>query len=249
MSACPCRNQQRFELLLAHQCFGDVLEVFDALHLQKSLPVRTSCAGQVLTMFAGQHSDRLRGLVYLDGASDPTLAPTDPPMPSPPTMPCSIKPHVPDNTPFEALRVSQQRDRGFAFPEAEMRQQTAANPDGSVGESLMSPVLRQAITIDNRVKPDYTRIRVPVLAIYQTQPPFEALAADYAIRNDQERVALRQQWTSTRALYSRWQRELLAGVPTARIVELPAANPFLFLSNETDVLREVRAFAATLIAQ
>jgi hypothetical protein len=37
---------------------------------------------------------------------------------------------------------------------------------------------------------------------------------------------------------------LLAGVPTARIVELPDANLFMFLSNEADVLREVRAFAA-----
>ena len=136
-----------------------------------------SCAGQILTMFASQYSDRLRGLVYLDGATDPTLPATDPPMPNPATLPRLIKPHVPDNTSFEALRVSQERDRGFAFPEAEVRQQSAANPDGSVGESLMSPVVRQAITVDNRVKPDYTRIRVPVLAAYQADPPFEQVAA------------------------------------------------------------------------
>ena len=54
---------------------NDVLEVLDALNLQKSLLVGTSCAGQILTMFASQHSDRLRGLVYLDGATDPTLTP------------------------------------------------------------------------------------------------------------------------------------------------------------------------------
>ena len=35
----------------------------------------------------------------------------------------------------------------------------------------MSPVIRQAITIDNRIKPDYTRIRAPVLAIYQVAAP------------------------------------------------------------------------------
>jgi hypothetical protein len=49
---------------------------------------------------------------------------------------------------------------------------------------------------------------------------------------------------ATRALYTRWQRDLLAAVPTARIVELPGANLFMFLSNEADVLREVRAFVA-----
>jgi len=43
-------------------------------------------------------------------------------------------------------------------------------------------------------------------------------------------------------MVSRWERDILAGVPTARIVELPGANLYMFLSNEADVLREVRAF-------
>jgi pimeloyl-ACP methyl ester carboxylesterase len=55
----------------------DVLEVLDSLKLRKSLLVGTSCAGQILTLFASQHSDRLNGLVYLDGATDPTLTPTE----------------------------------------------------------------------------------------------------------------------------------------------------------------------------
>ena len=230
---------------------NDVLEVLDSLNLQKSLLVGTSCAGQIMTVFASQHSDRLRGLVYIDGASDPTTPAYDPPMPDPTTLPRPIKPPAPDYTSFEALRNSRQRDQGFSFPEAELRQQFAANPDGSVGRSLMSldPVIRRAITVDARIKPDYSRIRVPVLAIYQTQGPSEKVAARYTIRNEQERAALRQQYAATRALYSRWQDDLRAAVPTARIVELPVANPFMFLSNEADVLREIRAFAATLTGQ
>jgi hypothetical protein len=47
-------------------------------------------------------------------------------------------------------------------------------------------------------------------------------------------------------MYTRWQRDLLAAIPTARIVELVGANLFMFLSNEADVLREIRAFAATV---
>jgi hypothetical protein len=47
-------------------------------------------------------------------------------------------------------------------------------------------------------------------------------------------------------MLSKWQRDLRAGVPTARIIELPGANLYMFLSNEADVLRELRAFAATL---
>jgi non-heme chloroperoxidase len=231
-----------------HRSVDDVLEVLDSLNAQKSLLVGTSCAGQILTLFASQHSDRLIGLVYIDGASDPTTPEYDPPMPDPATLPPPIKPPAPDYTSFDALRNSRQRDQGFSFPEGELRQQFAANPDGSVGRSLMSldPVIRRAITVDARIKPDYSRIRVPVLAIYQAQGPFEKVVARYTIRNEQERAALRQEYAATRAMYSRWQDDLRAAVPTARIVELQVANPFMFLSNEADVLREIRAFAATL---
>jgi non-heme chloroperoxidase len=229
----------------------DVLEVLDSLNLQKSLLVGTSCAGQILTMFASQHSDRLNGLVYFDGATDPTLSPSeyDPAMPDPATLPRSIKPPpAPDYSSFEAFRMAQRRDQRVAFPESELRQQFVANPDGSVGRSLLSPVIRRAITVDARVRPNYAGIRVPVLALYQADRPFEEVAADFAIRNEQERVALRQQYAATRAMYTRWQHDLLAGVPSARIVELPGASLFMFLSNQADVLLEVRAFVAQVTA-
>jgi len=227
------------------QSANDAIEVLNALNVQKSILVGHSCAGQILTMVAARHSDRLLGLVYLDGASDPTMTAADvgSPMPDPTTLPSAIKPRsAPDHTSFEALRVSQRRDRGWAFPEAELRQQFATNPDGSMGESLLSPTIRRAITVDARVKPDYSHIRVPVLAIYQKDPPFEQVRANFLIRNEQELAALRQEHAATRALYVRWQRDLLAAVPTARIVELEGASLYMFLSNEADVIRELRAF-------
>jgi len=223
----------------------DLLEVLDSLNAQKSLLVGTSCAGQVLTMFASHHSDRLSGLVYLDGATDPTTPPFDPPLPDPGTLPRPLRP-VPeaDRSSFSAF--TKRPNLNVTFPEAEWRQQFAENPDGSVGQSLMDPVIRKAITVDARVKPNYAGIRVPVLAIYQAQPPFEQVAADYDIRNEQERAALRQQYTAVRVMYTRWQQDLLAAIPTARIVELPGANLYMFQSNTADVLREIRAFTAGL---
>jgi len=203
------------------QSSNDLFEVFDSLKLRQALLVGHSCAGQVLTMFAAQHADRLRGLVYLDGASDPTLTPANvgSPMPDLATLPRQIR-----------------RERDWDFPEA-------------VNQEQLDPVIRKAITVDARLKPDFTRVHVPVLAIYQAQRPFEEMAAGYAIRNDQERAALRQEYAATRALYTRWQQDLRADVPTARIVELTGANLFMFLSNEADVLREIQAFAATLTSR
>ena len=195
----------------------DVVEVLDSLNTQRPILVGNSCAGQILTLFASQHSDRLSGLVYLDGASDPTTPAHDPPMPDLTKLPRRLR---------SGPRVS--------FPEAQQR----AAP--------FTPEVRQAITVDARIKPDYSGIRVPVLAIYQAQLPFEEMAKQFDIRSEEERAALRQEYAATRAMYTRWQQDLLAAVPTARIVELLGANLYMFLSNEADIIRELRAFASSL---
>jgi non-heme chloroperoxidase len=227
----------------------DLLEALDALKLASSIVLGTSCAGRVQTVFAAQHPERLLGLVYLDGASDPltTADEYEPGMPDLATLPRQAEPlDALDTSSFAANRLATRRSRGFAFPEAELRQQYVANADGSMGASRLSPEIRRAITVDARIRPDYSRIRTPVLAIYQAQGPFEDVAARYVIRTDQERAALRQMYDATRALYALWQRQLRAAVPTARIVDLPGANVYMFLTHEADVLREVRTFAATL---
>ena len=203
---------------------NDLLEVLDSLKAQQLLLVGVSCAGQVLTMFASQHPDRVSGLVYLDGASDPTTPPYDPQLPDSTTVPLPLRPTPEaDRSSFKAL--TKQPGLRVIFPEAEWRQQLAANPDNSVGRSMMSLEIRRAITVDARIKPDYSRTRVPILAIYQAQGPFENVAARYTIRNEQERAALRQEYAATRAMYTRWQYDLRAVVPTARIVELPPRIP------------------------
>jgi hypothetical protein len=46
-------------------------------------------------------------------------------------------------------------------------------------------------------------------------------------------------------MLTKWQRDLRA-VPEARVVELPGANLYMFLSNEADIVRELRGFANAL---
>ncbi len=193
----------------------DVLEVLDSLGAQRPLLVGHSCAGQILTLFASQHPDRPAGLAYLDGAGDPTTPAYDPPMPDLTKLPRPLG-----------------SGPGVTLPEAQRR----AAP--------FTPEVRRAITVDARIKPNYTGIRVPVLAMYQAQLPFEEAAKQFDIRTEEERAALRQEHAATRAMYTRWQQDLLAAVPKARIVELPGASLYMFLSNEADVIRELRAFAS-----
>jgi hypothetical protein len=72
------------------------------------------------------------------------------------------------------------------------------------------------------------------------------LAATYAITEATERAALLQEYSATQAMYEKWQRDVRAAIPMARVVEFPGASLYMFLSNEADVLREIRAFSATL---
>jgi non-heme chloroperoxidase len=199
----------------------DILEVIDSVGMQKPILIGNSCGGAILHTLGIQHPDRVGGLVYLDAAEDPTLTLSD--YDAPPVDRAHVPAFVGTPTPV-------------TFPEAEKRQ---------LAERPLDPVIRKAIVEDNNVRPDYARIRVPVLAIYRTTTLEQALK-DYPPKNDQERAAFNQGFQSARAMLAKWQRDLLAGVPAAWIVELPGANLYMFLSNEADILREVRAFAATL---
>jgi len=199
----------------------DIIEVIGAVGMRKPILIGSSCGGDILHTLGAQHPDRLGGLVYLDAAEDPTLTMADYDLP--PVDRAHLPAYVGKPVPV-------------TFPEAERRQ---------MAERPLDPAIRKAIVDDNKVRPDYERIRVPVLAIYRSVT-MEQTLRDYPPKNDQERAALKQAYTGRRAILSRWQRDLLAGVPTARVVELPGANLYMFISNEADVLREVRAFAATL---
>ena len=201
---------------------GDILEVVNALGMRRPILVGNSCGGAILHSLGAQHPDRIGGLVYLDAAEDPTLAVAD------------YGPYTPVD-PAHMPVFAGKRDP-VVFPEAEVRE---------MKQRPIDPAIRKAITEDNNVKPDYARIRVPVLAIYRRTTLEQALR-DYPPANEQQRAAVNQKYANARQMLSKWQRDLLTGVPTARIVELPDANLFMFLSNEGDVLREIRAFAATL---
>jgi pimeloyl-ACP methyl ester carboxylesterase len=114
-----------------------------------------------------------------------------------------------------------------------------------MAERPLTPAIRKAIVQDNNVGPDYSRIRVPVLAIYRTTTLDEALK-QFPPQNNEQRAALITGYAASRAMVEKWQSDLRADVPGARIVELPGANLYMFLSHEAEVIREIRAFASTL---
>jgi pimeloyl-ACP methyl ester carboxylesterase len=85
----------------------------------------------------------------------------------------------------------------------------------------------------------YTDIHVPCLAIFAVPhdpssfPPMSTEMRAAAQARDLET-------TSAQA------KAFESGVPSARVVRLPNASHFVFRSNETDVLREMNTFIASL---
>jgi pimeloyl-ACP methyl ester carboxylesterase len=95
------------------------------------------------------------------------------------------------------------------------------------------PPISQAIVTGTQ---KYTRIPVPILAIYAL-PHDPGPAANAATRAEME---ARDQKAEAQA------KAFERGVPTAHIVRIPHANHYVFVSNEADVLREMNAFIAGL---
>ena len=87
----------------------------------------------------------------------------------------------------------------------------------------------------------YTDIRVPALAIYAVPH-----ATGQPYKDDAARVAAEAQDEATTGAQA---KAFESGLPSARVVRLPHANHYVFLSNEADVLREVNAFLGGLPQQ
>jgi pimeloyl-ACP methyl ester carboxylesterase len=226
----------------------DVLQVLDSLKIEKPVLAGHSFGGQDLSTLGAAYPDRMAGLVYLNSAEDPTLVWSDYGVPAvdPKKLPAAMRePPSPDYRSFTAYRDWQRRTHGVAFPESELRQLFVVNPDGTMGKSQTSQSVRAAI-FAGRQKPDYARIRVPVLAFFASPVSLEDQIQRYKPKDADERAAMEQQYAVDRAIRNKHLQDFRRGVPAGRVVELRGANFYIFLSNEEDVLRELRAFVAGL---
>jgi non-heme chloroperoxidase len=221
----------------------DVLAVLDALKLSKPVLAGHSIAGEELSSVANRHPERVAGLVYLDAAYpyafDNGKGPTLKQMqeisgPEPPP------PGEADLASFRALQQYYLRVLGFTYPEGELRQQWNSNPDGRVGKHRDFPGYA---TIMSGMK-KYAVIPVPALAIFAIphgQGKWVDSSTDLKVCE-----AAKAYSAALTPLTESQEKAFTNGVPTARVVRLRGAHHFVYLSNEADVLREMRAFLAGL---
>ena len=221
----------------------DVLAVLDSIHIDRPILVGHSIGGTELSSIGSRHPERVAGLIYLDAgygyAFNDGTAPTIQemqalPRPEPPRAADS------DRISFAALRAWYQRVNGYTFPEAEFHQVADVTADGRPGPPRSSPANEAIIAGDQR----YTRIPAPALAIFAVPHQLDAWiesSSDTRVRELAKAFS-----AGERVLVEKQVKAFEQGVPSARVVRLPGANHYVFLSNEADVLREMRAFIASL---
>ena len=219
--------------------FGDdVLAVLDALKLERPILAGHSIAGQELSSIGTRYPNRAAGLVYFDAAYPyafdngkvPTLEEI-----SAIGFPQRPPPSEADLATFDALRQYNVRMLGFTYPEGELRQKYATTPEGRVGPQRSFPGGRSLLPTVTK----FIEIRTPALFFVSSQDPgrWAESSADPKVR---------QQVAGLQAVLARQAKAIDEGVPGARVVQLPHANHYVFLSNEADVLREMRAFVRGL---
>jgi len=228
----------------------DVLAVIDALQLTAPVLVGHSVAGEELSSLGARHPDRIAGLVYLDAAADRT-AKLDPQLEEitrklSAAVPDGPSPSASDRKSFPAMQEYLQRVFGNALPEAEVRAEYVATAQGGVGSYRLPQWLGEAIK-NGVQKPDYAHIQAPALAIYAIPQSARDLTPAWVKgENPAMLAALNEEYPLLLAARKEQMTEFQNGVPHSRVVELPGANHYVFLSNETDVLRELHNFLAAL---
>ena len=217
----------------------DVLAVTSALGLSTPVLVGHSIGGQELSSVATRFPSRVAGLVYLEAAYpyavDNGTGPTfdeiqklRPPQPPPPSDSEAAS--------FPALQQYFSRVLGVTYPEAELRAQRPVTADGRVGQPRNFP--GYATLIAHLKK--FSNIRVPALVVFASPHSLGRFVDDNADPAVRGQAAA---WAAAEApLFERQIKVVEAGIPRARIVKLRGAQHHVYLSNEAEVIREMRAF-------
>ena len=228
---------------------ADVLGVLDSLGIVAPVLAGHSYAGKEMTIL-GKRSDRIAGLIFLDALSDPTydwsehdairnrLPPERYPSPRPPRG---------ENHPsFEEYMAWQRVGRRAPFPESELRATWGTLPNGRMGGPPDTPAIREAVKNGMMRKPDYASIRVPALALAAYPPLLEEQLQEYELRNDQDRQAVEDLYAADQKYLKQFISDFQSVQPAARVIKMIGASHHIFISNQADVLFEMRSFMSRL---
>ncbi len=218
---------------------SDIKAVLDSLHLDTVALVGHSFAGDEITRIAAEWPDRVSRLVYLDAAYDRVgeldvlhraAFPDDPPM-----------------TPADSASMASVGDylarlNGFRLNDDELRQWFVFDSTGRLSAKRTADTIWTRTILPAVGHPPFAEVHAPALVIYAVpEDPADVLPwyprADTAWQRQAERAFT--VWSEFRRRDRDSIPGLLAG---SRVVELPGASHYVFISDRARVLDEMRRF-------
>src|SRR5260370_36924406 len=119
-----------------------------------------------------------------------------------------------------------------------------STPDGKVEGTRTPARVGRAIQAGVE-RPDFAHIRVPILSFVAFYGIEDCLRS-YQLDGPEGRTTCEKAAAISRASSKDVIKAFQNDAPQARVIELTDAKHYLFISNEEDVLREVRSFIASL---
>ena len=240
LSSAPVPDQTNYT---ADRLGDDVLAVVDSLKIYRPVLVGHSIAGEELSSIASRHPDHVAGLVYLDagyayafydrGRGDFMIDSLE--------LKRKLERLLSGSPQEQKVVISDLLESDLAQFQKDLRArqkelEAAVRPGAlSQGPAVSVKTPSQAIFAGQQ---KYSNIPAPVLAFYAI--PHDRFAR---ISDPEERAAAEAKDTEDTSAQA---KAFEAGVPSARIVRLPHASHYVFISNEADVLRELVAFVNAL---
>jgi pimeloyl-ACP methyl ester carboxylesterase len=219
----------------------DIMTVLDAVKLKRPVLAAHSFGGAEVSSIATRHPERVAGVVYLDAAYEyafhsETAAQFVEELPRRlQSIPPAVSLGPDDLKDFAAFRAFGIRVNGFSQPESELRQ-CCDDPDLTPTSKRRTPSsVIQAIQAGAK---QFGAVHVPVLAVFASPHDYEKGWPEKTPAID---AVLAWERSSTEAIIAAFQ----AATPQAKVVRFPA-NHYVFISNEADVLRELRGFVSRL---
>lgn len=219
----------------------DLRSLMDDLNIPAASLVGHSAGGNEITELAARYPQRVQRLVYLDGGydwADPDFK-----------VACDALPFTAFNLSADAMSswdaylryqkgiwYSQLDDMGRI--EAFLRQNLIVQPDRTLKDRIPQQVVEAhtGALFSNKLR-DYSRVHVPVLAIY-TQHLYDPQAADPQLRK--AAMAWEQRY------WAPFQNKSIARVkselPGAQIMRVPGVHGSFFLTSREQVVAAMRQF-------
>jgi len=153
----------------------------------------------------------------------------------------ALQPPTPSQSDLRSFSALQKWDAevyGFRLPESEFHQTWESTSDGRVGKMREFEGSQSFKTIMTSTK-KYASIPVPSLAIFavpHVQEHWMIKSTDPTVRN-----TANEYYKRVDVMAEKQAKALEDGVPAARVIRLKGMH-YIFVSNEPDVLREMRAY-------